>query len=38
MLVISSIITLAVLLYAVGQGAAEEREDAGPVSIFFPPT
>ncbi|MGO1192311.1 MAG: Na+/H+ antiporter subunit D [Nesterenkonia sp.] len=36
MLVISSIITLAVLLYAVGQGAAEEREDAGPVSIFFP--
>ena len=36
MLVISSIITLAVLLYAVGQGAAEERDDAGPVSIFFP--
>ncbi|GAA4828001.1 Na+/H+ antiporter subunit D [Garicola koreensis] len=35
-LVISSIITLAVLLYAVGQGAAEERDDAGPVSIFFP--
>src|SRR5699024_7356214 len=36
MLVISSTITLAVLLYAVGQGAAEERDDAGPVSIFFP--
>lgn len=36
MLVVSSIITLAVLLYAVGQGAAEEREDTGPVSIFYP--
>ncbi|NDK31462.1 Na+/H+ antiporter subunit D [Nesterenkonia haasae] len=36
MLVVSSIITLAVLLYAVGQGAAEERNDSGPVSIFYP--
>ncbi|GAB3181575.1 Na+/H+ antiporter subunit D [Nesterenkonia halophila] len=37
MLVVSSIITLAVLLYAVGQGAAaEERRDDGPVSIFYP--
>ncbi|HIW99778.1 MAG TPA: Na+/H+ antiporter subunit D [Candidatus Nesterenkonia stercoripullorum] len=36
MLVVSSLITLAVLLYAVGQGAAEEKQDAGPVSIFFP--
>ncbi|GFZ90782.1 Na+/H+ antiporter subunit D [Nesterenkonia alkaliphila] len=36
MLVVSSIITLAVLLYAVGQGAAEEKNDAGPVSIFYP--
>ena len=36
MLVVSSIITLAVLLYAVGQGAAEESDDTGPVSIFFP--
>ncbi|MDZ5077506.1 Na+/H+ antiporter subunit D [Nesterenkonia sp. HG001] len=36
MLVVSSIITLAVLLYAVGQGAAEEGDDAGPVSIFYP--
>lgn len=36
MLIISSIVTLAVLLYAVGQGAAEESKDAGPVSIFFP--
>ncbi|WP_300345338.1 Na+/H+ antiporter subunit D, partial [Nesterenkonia sp.] len=36
MLVVSSVITLAVLLYAVGQGAAEERNDSGPVSIFFP--
>ncbi len=36
MLVVSSFITLAVLLYAVGQGAAEEKQDAGPVSIFFP--
>ncbi|GAA1817817.1 Na+/H+ antiporter subunit D [Nesterenkonia flava] len=36
MLVISSIITLAVLLYAVGQGAAEEKNDSGPVSIFYP--
>lgn len=36
MLVVSSLITLAVLLYAVGQGAAEEKDDAGPVSIFFP--
>lgn len=36
MLVVSSIITLAVLLYAVGQGAAEEKNDSGPVSIFYP--
>jgi len=36
MLVVSSIITLCVLLYAVGQGAAEEKEDSGPVSIFYP--
>ncbi|TLP79031.1 Na+/H+ antiporter subunit D [Nesterenkonia sphaerica] len=36
MLVVSSFITLAVLLYAVGQGAAEEKNDAGPVSIFYP--
>ena len=36
MLVISSVITLAVLLYAVGQGAAEEKNDSGPVSIFYP--
>ncbi len=36
MLVTSSIITLAVLLYAVGQGAAEEKNDSGPVSIFYP--
>lgn len=36
MLVVSSAITLSVLLYAVGQGAAEEKDDAGPVSIFFP--
>lgn len=36
MLVVSSIITLAVLLYAVGQGAAEETDDDGPVSIFYP--
>ncbi|GAA1455063.1 multicomponent Na+:H+ antiporter subunit D [Nesterenkonia lacusekhoensis] len=36
MLVVSSLITLAVLLYAVGQGAAEEKNDSGPVSIFYP--
>ena len=36
MLVVSSIITLVVLLYAVGQGAAEEKNDSGPVSIFYP--
>lgn len=36
MLVVSSLITLAVLLYAVGQGAAEEKQDSGPVSIFYP--
>lgn len=36
MLVVSAIITFAVLLYAVGQGAAEEKNDAGPVSIFYP--
>lgn len=36
MLVVSSLITLAVLLYAVGQGAAEEKRDSGPVSIFYP--
>ncbi|MDO5493104.1 MAG: Na+/H+ antiporter subunit D [Nesterenkonia sp.] len=36
MLVVSSLITLAVLLYAIGQGAAEEGQDTGPVSIFYP--
>ncbi|WP_120003547.1 Na+/H+ antiporter subunit D [Nesterenkonia muleiensis] len=36
MLVVSSLITMAVLFYAVGQGAAEEKQDSGPVSIFYP--
>ncbi|MDR8019039.1 Na+/H+ antiporter subunit D [Nesterenkonia aerolata] len=36
MLVVSSLITMAVLLYAIGQGAAEEGKDSGPVSIFYP--
>ena len=37
MLVVSSAVSLAVLIYAIGQGMADGDEDA-PVSIFHPPT